>query len=104
MLHMKDTISKVQFGFRPNIRTADSLFIFKTVINKYFNLLKNFEKCRCQRVPLTHSSVDSKIICYIPSVLFKENLVSVCITRIILIVVNFRVYKAVKTTIEAFPF
>jgi hypothetical protein len=40
MLHMKDKFSNVQFGFRPNMRTADSLFIFKTLINKYFNLLK----------------------------------------------------------------
>ena len=40
MLHMKDNFSNVQFRFRPNMRTADSLFIFKTLINKYFNLLK----------------------------------------------------------------
>ena len=38
MLHMKDKFSNVQFG--PNMRTADRLFIFKTLINKYFNLLK----------------------------------------------------------------
>jgi hypothetical protein len=40
MLHMKDRFSNVQFGFRPNMRTADSLFLFKTLSNKYFNLLK----------------------------------------------------------------
>jgi hypothetical protein len=40
MLHMKDRFSNVQFGFRPNMRTADSLFLFKTLINKYFNLSK----------------------------------------------------------------
>ena len=40
MLHMKDRFSNVQFGIRPNMRTADSLFLFETLINKYFNLLK----------------------------------------------------------------
>ena len=31
MLHMKDKFSPVQFGFRPNHRTTDSVFIVKTL-------------------------------------------------------------------------
>ena len=40
MLYMKDKFSAVQFGFRPNHRTADSVFIVKTLITKYLSLLK----------------------------------------------------------------
>jgi hypothetical protein len=34
MLHMKDTFSNIQSGFRANMRTAESLFLFKTLSNK----------------------------------------------------------------------
>ena len=34
MIHMRDKFSNVQFGFRTNLRTTDSLFLFKTLINK----------------------------------------------------------------------
>ena len=40
MAYMKDKFSKVQFGFRPDHRTTDSIFIFKTLINKYLQLNK----------------------------------------------------------------
>jgi hypothetical protein len=63
---MKDKFSNVQFGFRPNMRTADSLFIFKTLINKYFNLLKN---------------VDSKIISYTFSPFQREFGISIHTTN-----------------------
>jgi hypothetical protein len=39
---MKDKYSNSQFGFRENYRTSDSLFILKTLINKY--LYKNKTK------------------------------------------------------------
>jgi hypothetical protein len=41
-LLMKDKYSNSQFGFRENYRTSDSLFILKTLINKY--LYKNKTK------------------------------------------------------------
>ena len=40
MNYMKDKFSELQFGFRPNRRTTDSIFIFKTLINKYLSLYK----------------------------------------------------------------
>ena len=40
MTHMYDKFSQVQFGFRPNHRTTDSIFIFKTLMNKYLSLNK----------------------------------------------------------------
>jgi hypothetical protein len=39
---MKDKYSNFQFGFRENHRTSDSLFILKTLINKYLH--KNKKK------------------------------------------------------------
>ena len=41
-LLMKDKYSNSQFGFRENHRTSDSLFILKTLINKYLH--KNKKK------------------------------------------------------------
>ena len=40
MIHMKERFSLTQFGFRPNHRTADSVFIVKTLITKYLNSIK----------------------------------------------------------------
>ena len=40
MTHMRDKFSNVQFGIRTNLRTTDSLFLFKTLINKYINCNK----------------------------------------------------------------
>ena len=37
---MHSKFSDVQFGFRHNHRTTDSIFILKTLINKYLNLSK----------------------------------------------------------------
>jgi hypothetical protein len=59
MLHMKDKFSNVQFVFRPNMRTADSLFIFKTLINKYFNLLKKIRVIT--KLPNSEQSYKGKV-------------------------------------------
>ena len=40
MKYMHDKFSELQFGFRPNHRTTDSIFIFKTLINKYLSSYK----------------------------------------------------------------
>jgi hypothetical protein len=40
MTRMRDKFSNVQFGIRTNLRTTDSLFLFKTLINKYINCNK----------------------------------------------------------------
>ena len=37
---MQNKFCNVQFGFRPNMRTTDSVFVLKTLINKYVNLEK----------------------------------------------------------------
>ena len=38
--YMENKFSQEQFGFLPKLRTTDSLFVFKTLINKYLNLKK----------------------------------------------------------------
>ena len=38
---MENTISNTQFGFRKNHRTSDSIFVLKSLINKYLHKNKN---------------------------------------------------------------